>query len=733
MGTAREFRDFRSCTKDLRPALPFGQNSQGMMPLRVIFASAALISLGAFQGSPAYAATGGRSTTPALANQAPFRPGPHLTPLVRPGLKNASAPAGAHLNYYGGRVVSNIQVVQILWGTGSYSSNVSSTSTPSLATMYQQVTNSAYFDWLTEYNTTNGVQANQAIGRGSFAGQYTITPASSATTIDDSTIQTELSNQLAAGHLPPPTHDPAGNNDTYYSIFFPHGDTITQGGSSSCQAGGFGGYHGTIANAGGFGEIYYGVQPDFQPGSGCDTGTGPGTEFQNEMSVATHELVETTTDPEVGLAATYAPPLAWYDPTNGEIGDICIAQEASIVGADGQTYTVQKMFSNLASDCIVSRPVANDFSITANPATVTVAAGASGSSAVTTTVTAGSAGTVNLAVSGAPSGVTATLSPLSVTAGGGSTLAISTTPATAPGKYTLTVTGTEAAASHATAVTLNVTNPPTITSANSATFTIGQPGTFTVTAAGSPTPTLTESGALPAGVTFVDNGTGTATLSGTPSSGTSGIYKLVITAHNSAGDATQNFSLTVNEAATTTKLLSSANPSVYGQVVTFTATVAGAAPNAYTPTGTVSFSDGTVSLGSATLVHGTASLSSSSLAVGGHPITATYSGDGNFLTSSSNTVNQMVNKAATALVAAPASRLNPTFSATLTRVVDGAPIAGRKLTFSVSGIAVCSGVTNASGVASCHTIGIVLGPTSYGVSFAGDASYLATTTSGRFG
>ena len=104
------------------------------------------------------------------------------------------------------------------------------------------------------------------------------------------------------------------------------------------------------------------------------------------------------------------------------------------------------------------------------------------------------------------------------------------------------------------------------------------------------------------------------------------------------------------------------NPSVYGQVVTFTVTVAAAAPNAYTPTGTVSFSDGSVPLGTSTLAHGTASVSSSSLTVGSHPVTATYSGDGNFMTSSWAAVNQVVNKAATALTAARAGRFNPTFS-----------------------------------------------------------------------
>ena len=42
---------------------------------------------------------------------------------------------------------------------------------------------------------------------------------------------------------------------------------------------------------------------------------------------------------------------------------------------------------------------------------------------------------------------------------------------------------------------------------------------FTVTTAGTPTPAITVTGTLPAGVTFVDNGDGTATLAGTPAAG----------------------------------------------------------------------------------------------------------------------------------------------------------------------------------------------------------------------
>ena len=53
-----------------------------------------------------------------------------------------------------------------------------------------------------------------------------------------------------------------------------------------------------------------------------------------------------------------------------------------------------------------------------------------------------------------------------------------------------------------------------------------------MTTTGFPTATLSETGALPTGVTFVDNGNGTATLAGTPAAGTGGTYPLTITAAN---------------------------------------------------------------------------------------------------------------------------------------------------------------------------------------------------------
>ena len=76
---------------------------------------------------------------------------------------------------------------------------------------------------------------------------------------------------------------------------------------------------------------------------------------------------------------------------------------------------------------------------------------------------------------------------------------------------------------------------PTITSTTSTTFQTGQAGSFLVTATGSPTPTIIETGALPPGLTFTDNGNGTATLAGTPTAGAVGVYHLTITATNGVG------------------------------------------------------------------------------------------------------------------------------------------------------------------------------------------------------
>jgi hypothetical protein len=93
---------------------------------------------------------------------------------------------------------------------------------------------------------------------------------------------------------------------------------------------------------------------------------------------------------------------------------------------------------------------------------------------------------------------------------------------------------------------------------------------------------------------------------------------------------------------TTTALASSANPSTSGKSVTFTATVT--STSAGTPTGSVTFKDGTTTLATKTLSGGKATFTTSSLTVGTHSITAAYAGDTSFLASTSQALSQKVTR-----------------------------------------------------------------------------------------
>ncbi len=113
---------------------------------------------------------------------------------------------------------------------------------------------------------------------------------------------------------------------------------------------------------------------------------------------------------------------------------------------------------------------------------------------------------------------------------------------------------------------------------------------------------------------------------------------------NVCGNAPGSVAVLLNTslAPTTTTLTSSLNPSNFGQSVTFTATTTGEGFKV-TPTGTVTFFDGSTNLGTSNLnTSAQATLSTSTLTVGTHSITATYNGDSNFASSTSSVVSQLV-------------------------------------------------------------------------------------------
>ncbi|MDQ2838411.1 MAG: putative Ig domain-containing protein [Actinomycetota bacterium] len=243
----------------------------------------------------------------------------------------------------------------------------------------------------------------------------------------------------------------------------------------------------------------------------------------------------------------------------------------------------------------------------------TFAVGAAGTFTVTTTAGTPPATTLSDGSATLPSGV-------SFTDNGDGTATLAGTPAAGTGgTYSLTITASNGVPPDATQTfTLTVTDVPAFSSANSTAFTVGTAGNFGITTTpGYPTATaLTETGALPAGVSFTDNGDGTATLTGTPAAGSGGTYPLTLTATNTAGHSDQAFTLTVRESP----VITSANNATFtaGLAGTFTVTTAGGFPTppALTETGTlptgVTFHDNG---------DGTATLAGTATAGGVYPLT----------------------------------------------------------------------------------------------------------------
>ncbi|MEY9874909.1 hypothetical protein ABH931_004409 [Streptacidiphilus sp. MAP12-33] len=100
----------------------------------------------------------------------------------------------------------------------------------------------------------------------------------------------------------------------------------------------------------------------------------------------------------------------------------------------------------------------SDFSLTLSPGAASVAQGGSATASVATSVTSGSAESVSLAASGAPSGVSVSFSPASVTSGGSSTLTATVGSSVAAGTYPITVTGSASSGSHTATYSLTVTS-----------------------------------------------------------------------------------------------------------------------------------------------------------------------------------------------------------------------------------------------------------------------------------
>ena len=269
------------------------------------------------------------------------------------------------LSYFSGPIVQRPIIVAVFWN-----SDVETERQQKMPQFYADVTQSTYWAWLQEYDTaglSSGTQ--QVILGGTSAGGFVIAPAKCGAAsganckLTDTDLQTELSRQIGLGVLPAPQVDCTGNVQTIYMVDFPANISLSgQGLGKSCVA--FCAYH----NTGTYGPsnlplIYAALMDDYTGGCSAGCGGDP-TPFDVQTDVASHELVEAVTDPDIGLdlANNYAAPCGWGDNNNGcgEIGDICDSASAGdTITVNGRTWYVQELWSNAQGKCTSTGPASS--------------------------------------------------------------------------------------------------------------------------------------------------------------------------------------------------------------------------------------------------------------------------------------------------------------------------------------------------------------------------------------
>jgi hypothetical protein len=242
-------------------------------------------------------------------------------------------------------------------------------------------------------------------------------------------------------------------------------------------------------------------------------------------------LVATTGYPTPAISETGALPAGVSFVDNGD-GTATLAGNPTASGLFPLTLTAQSAAGTVTQNFVLA--VDESPSITSAPS-ADFPVGTSSSFTVSTTAYP----TASLSETGPlPSGFT-------FTDNGDGTATITGDP-TAPGTYPITVQATSSSGSTSQNLTIYASLVPAFSSAASASFPSGSRSSFTVTTAGYPAPSLSESGALPTGISFSDNGNGTATLSGTSTE--TGTYRITITATSPAGSVQQLFTLVVFQA-----------------------------------------------------------------------------------------------------------------------------------------------------------------------------------------
>ena len=173
------------------------------------------------------------------------------------------------------------------------------------------------------------------------------------------------------------------------------------------------------------------------------------------------------------------------------------------------------------------------------------------------------------------------------------------------------------------------------------------------------------------------------------------------------------------------------NPAVFGQVISITAVVSPLAPGKGTPTGTVTFLDGSTTLGSMTLTGGRATFTRASLSRGNHALSATYKGDSTFAASATQGYGEPVQKDATTTGVTPSASSvvvghAVTFTATVKASAPGSGTPTGTVTFKDITTVLGTGTLNSAGQATFSSTVLAVGTHAITASYAGDTNFTSS-------